>query len=203
SWTVDRSIDDIRLRLHKEVVCTCPAIHFQRCQLDSRVCFHRFQHIVHLICDRLQCSPDNMIFVDSPGNSHDRPSCILIPMWCSKSGKCRNNIASVRILFFFCHIFRICRRINQSHFIPEPLHCCSRDKDGAFKSIIHFSIHSPGNRGNQSVLRKNRFFSRVHQKKASRSICIFRFSCLETGLSKQSGLLISCRSCNPNRSAQK
>ena len=143
-----------------------------------------------------------MVFVYATGNANDSTSCILIPMRSTKTGKRRYHITTIGILYFGCHIFRIRRRIHQSHFITKPLYCRTGYKDGTFQCIIYFSIQAPCNSGYQTVLGEDRFFTCVHQQETSGSICIFCFTGCKTGLPKQSCLLVTGCPANGDRCSE-
>ena len=100
-------IADIRLDLKEKVIGTCSAIYTENCKITSRIFLHNLQYIIHLICKRFQCCPDNMILVYATGQTYDRTTRILIPVRSSKSCKRRHNIAPVCIRYFSCKIFRV------------------------------------------------------------------------------------------------
>ena len=142
-----------------------------------------------------------MVFIYASGDSNNRTSRILIPVWCPKSSKCRNNVAAICILYFLCHIFRIFSRINQAHLITQPLDCSPCHKDRSLQRVIYFSIKPPGNCCNKAILGKHRFLTCIHKQETTGTICIFCFTGLKTGLPKQCGLLISRCTCNRYRTA--
>ena len=142
-----------------------------------------------------------MIFVNTSGDSDYRTSCILIPVWCPESRKCRHHITSVGIRYLLCHILGILSTIYKSHLISEPLDRSSCDKDRTFKCVVYFSSNAPCKGCNKSVFRKDRLFSRIHKKEASCSICILRITFTEALLSEESRLLIARNSGNRNLSA--
>src|SRR5699024_472707 len=127
--------------------------------------------------NRLQRCTDNVILINTARDPDDRSSCILIPVGSTESGKRRDNITSVGVFFFLCHILRIHRRVDQPHLIAQPLHCRSGDKDRAFQGVVHFPIQPPRDRRDKSVFREHRLFSCIHQKETSCPICILCLSC--------------------------
>ena len=143
-----------------------------------------------------------MIFIDSPRNPHDNSSRILIPVWRPQPRESRHHIASMRVRNLLRHIFCIFRSVNQFQFVPQPLNRRPSHKNRAFQGVGNFSVQPPGDRSNQTIFRKDRFISGIHQQKAAGAIRIFSFSGLKTGLTEQSGLLISRRASNGNRRAK-
>ena len=143
-----------------------------------------------------------MVFVDAAGQAENRSSRILIPVRCAKAGKRRHDIASVRVVHFLRHIFGIGRGFNQLHLIAQPLDCGSADENGSLKRIRDLVPDAPCNRGNKTVCRRNRLFSRVHQQEAARSVCIFRFARRIAGLAEQRRLLVSRCSRDRDRAAE-
>ena len=144
-----------------------------------------------------------MVFIDAAGDADDRTSGILIPVRCAKTGKGRYDVAAVCVRHLFCHIFRVLCRVNQTHFIAQPLNCGTGYEDGAFQRVGYFSVQSPGDCRDKSIFGKHRFVSGIHQKKAAGTICIFCFAWLETSLSEQCRLLVSCSTGDEDRTAKK
>ena len=157
---------------------------------------------MYLVGDRLQRGPDDVVFVHAPGNTHNSSSGVLIPMRRPKAGEGRNHVAAVGILHFFCHILGILCRIDQPQLIPQPLDRRSGHEDGTLQRIIHLSVQSPGNGGDQPVSGEYRLFSGVHKQETACSIGILRFPRLKTGLTEQRRLLVSRCPGNRNGSAQ-
>ena len=143
-----------------------------------------------------------MVFIYPTCQAYDRSAGILIPIGSTESGESRYNITAVCIFHFLCHVFAIVSGINQTQFITQPLDRCTGNKDRTFQSICNFSVKSPGNRGDQPVVGKDRFFSGVHQKEASGSVSILRISRFKAGLTEKCRLLISGSTCNWDRSAK-
>ena len=132
-----------------------------------------------------------MVLIDAAGDADDRTSGILIPVRRAKTGKGRYDVAAVCVRHLFCHIFRVLCRVNQTHFIAQPLNCGTGYEDGAFQRVGYFSVQSPGDCRDKSIFGKHRFVSGIHQKKAAGAVCVFCFSRLKTGLTEQSGLLVT------------
>ena len=132
-----------------------------------------------------------MILVDASCKPDNSPSCVLIPIGCSQSGKSRDNIAAACVFDFSCHIIRIGRRIDESHFIPQPLYRGSRNKYGAFKGVGYLPVHPPRYSRYKPVIGKDRLVPGVHKQEASRTVCILGITFGKAGLSEQCCLLIS------------
>ena len=143
-----------------------------------------------------------MILVDSSCKSDNSPSCVLIPIWRSQSGKSRDNITAACVFDFSCHIVRIGRRIDESHFIPQPLYRGSRNKYGAFKGVGYLPIHPPRYSSYKPVIGKDRLVPGVHKQKTSRTVCILGITFGKAGLSEQCCLLVSRRACYRYRTTE-
>ena len=200
--TVDRCVDQISLCLHQEVICACAAVYFQGGKINVGICLHGSQDIICLISERFEGRTNDMVFIYPTCQADDRSAGILIPIWSTKSGESRYNITAVCIFHFLCHIFAVVSGINQAQFITQPLDCRTGDKDRTFQSICNLSVKSPGNRGDQSIVGKDRFLSGVHQKEASGSVSILRISRFKAGLTEKCRLLISGSTGNRDRSAE-
>ena len=143
-----------------------------------------------------------MVFVDAAGQAENGSSRILIPVRCAKAGKRRHDVAAVRVVHLLRHVLGIRRGLDQLHLIAQPLDCGSADKNGSLERIRNLVPDTPCNRGNKTVCRRNRLFSRVHQQEAACSVCIFRFARRIAGLAEQRRLLVSRCSRNRNRAAE-
>ena len=143
-----------------------------------------------------------MVFVDAAGQAENGSSRILIPVRCAKAGKRRNTTSS-----------RSCRspsapctrnpprtRSASSHRAATGLRL--RRRKWILERIRNLVPDAPCNRGNKTVCRRNRLFSRVHQQEAACSVCIFRFARRIAGLAEQRRLLVSRCSRNRNRAAE-
>ena len=86
------------------------------------------------------------------------------------------------------------RRANDLQSIPKPLNGCTGNEDTAFQSILDFPINSPRNGCQQSGFAGMRFFTGIHQHKASGAIGVFCHPRLKTGLAEQGRLLVACNS---------
>ena len=72
--SLDRRVDDVGLGLHQVVVGGSTAVHLQGGQFDAGVGFHGGEHVIGLVGDGVQGGPDDVIFVDTPGQSqHGTP----------------------------------------------------------------------------------------------------------------------------------
>ena len=147
---------------------------------------------MYLVGNRLQCSPDDVVFVHTPGNTHNSSSGVLIPMRSAKTGEGRNHVAAVGILHFFRHILGILCRIDQPQLIPQPLNRSTCHKHGAFQCIINFSFHPPGNGSDQTVLALVDLVAGVHQQKTAGAVGVFHIAGLKAALPEQRGLLVAC-----------
>ena len=161
------------------------------------------KNIVCRICNRFKSCTYNMIFINTTCDTNYSTPCILIPIWSSKSGKSRYNIASIGILNFLSHIFWIFCRVDKSHLISEPLYRSTCNKDWTFKSIIYLSVYSPGNSCYKTIFWKYRCMACIHKKEATCSIGILCITCWKTGLTEKSSLLVTGNTCNRNLSTKK
>src|SRR5665647_1236266 len=105
------------------------------------------KQISSLIGYCFQCCPYNMISIRPTAYSYNGSSGIRIPVRSPQPDKCGNNVNTVRILNFIGHPFRINRTVYYFHFVSEPLHGSTCNKNGAFQSVIYFTVDSPSNGG--------------------------------------------------------
>ena len=54
-------------------------------------------------------SPDDVVFVHAPGDSHNGAPCVLIPVGRPQAGESRNYVTAVGIFYLFGHILGILR----------------------------------------------------------------------------------------------
>ena len=94
---------------------------------------------------------DQMFFFRAACDADDRSSGIWIPVRCSKSGKCRDDIDTVRVLHFFAVFFGFCRMIDHTQIIAKPLNGCSCHKNAAFQCVLYLIVNSCCNRSQQSI----------------------------------------------------
>ena len=97
----------------------------------------------------------------------------------------------MRILHLPCQILRILSRIDQPHLIPEPLDRCSGHKNRPLQRIIHLSVQSPGNGGDQPVSGEYRLFSGVHQHEAAGAVSILGHAVFHAQVPEQGRLLVA------------
>ena len=108
--------------------------------MDTRIAFHRSQHIIGLISDGIQCCPDNMVFINTPAQADDHAPGIGIPIGRTQAGKGRHHDTTVGIRHLSGHIFGIRSRFNKTQLIPQPLNRRTGYKNRTFQSIGYFAI---------------------------------------------------------------
>ena len=104
-----------------------------------------------------------MVFIHTAGNAYDSSTCVLIPVRGTKTGESRHDVAAVGVFDFSCHVFGIRRGIDEAHLIAKPLDGGTCNEDGTLECVVYFSVETPCDRGNQSVLGEYRFFAGVHK----------------------------------------
>ncbi len=157
-----RSVDDICLELHQEVVLTSAAVNLEGCQFNTNVFLHSFQNIVCLICQGFNCSTDDVCFVTSTGQAYDTSTSVLIPVRSSKSCKCRNYVTSVSIRNLVTEELGIRSSVHDLNFVTQPLDSSTSYEYGTFQSVVNFAVKSPCNCGNHAVLGQFHLFTNVH-----------------------------------------
>ena len=199
---MDRSIDDIRLELHQEVVLAGAAVDLQSVQLHAGAFLHGCQHVVGLECQGLQGSADDVILVDTAGKSHDGAACVGIPVGSAQAGECRDHIAAVGVVDSGREVLGIRRLVDHLDLVAQPLDRSACYEDGAFQSILDLAVKAPRDGGQKSVVRIDRLVADVHQHEAAGAVGVLRHARLEAGLSEQSRLLVACHACDLDRAAE-
>ena len=130
------------------------------------------------------------------GDADDAAAGVHIPMRRTQSGKGRHQVHPAGVLHLLCVVFRILGFGDEAHLIAQPLNDRSAHKDTALQRILHLSIQSDGNGGQQPVPAHARGIAGVHQQKAAGAIGVLCLPFLEAALTKQRRLLVACNSCN-------
>ena len=173
------------------VVGGSTAVYLQSRQVDAGIGFHGGKYIVGLVGNGIQSCPDDVVLVDTPGQSHDTATGIGIPLRCAQTGKSRHHIATIGIGNFLGHILGIGSRFNKPQLIPEPLNGSAGHENGTFQGISHFSVQSPADGGDQAVFGENRLVSGIHQQKGTGTVSAFGIAGIKTGLTEESCLLVT------------
>ena len=198
------TIENIRLKLHKEVVGACTAIHLQFIQADSGVGLHSLQHLPGLVIEGLQCRPDKMVPADTAGQTDNNTAGILIPVGGSQTGKGRYHVDAVGIRHRQAQLLRLGCCFNKAQFISQPLNSRTGDENTSFQRVAdRFSVQTGGDGCQKPVLRDYRFVSGIHQKEAAGAIGVLRITGVKTALAEERRLLIAGSSGNRNTVADR
>ena len=93
-----------------------------------------------------------MILVDTARKACDYTAGIGIPVGGAKAGEGGDDVAAVRVAYPLRKVLRVRRGVNHAHFVAEPLNCSTCHIDRAFKRVIDFSVKSPCDGRQKTVL---------------------------------------------------
>ena len=153
---------------------------------------------MRLICKRFKCCPHKMFLAAPSGYSYDHSPAILIPIWRTKSCKCRNHIHPIGIRHRLCIFLWLCRAIYHAQLISQPLYRSTGNEHTSLQCIAWFLIRICRYGCYQAILRLKGSLSRVHQQKTACPIRVLHIAFTITALPEQCRLLISCCPCELN-----
>src|SRR5262249_1018329 len=113
---------NVRLKLHQQLVPHHSAIHTQPLQLDSRVLLHRFHHFACLNPRRLHHRPCQIPLVCKTGQSTNHSARIFLPIRREQSRKRWHEIHSSVVLHRSRQRLDLCARSDHYQVVTQPLH---------------------------------------------------------------------------------
>ena len=194
--TLNGQVTDVGHGLHQVVVGARAAVHFESLHGDAGVGLHGVQDIVDLIAQAVQRGADDVVFVAATGQAHDGAAGVLIPVGRAEAGESGHDVAAVGVLDLLGHVLGVTGVFQQPQLVPQPLDRGTGHEDRTFQRIIHAVVAAARDGGDEAVLRDNRRFAGVHQKKAAGAEGVLRFARRKAGLAEEGGLLVARRACN-------
>src|SRR5690606_18662743 len=120
-----------------------------------------------------QCRTDKVFLRCAACQTEYRTPHLTIPIWCSKSDKCRYNIHAIRIFYTGCICVTFSRFPEHTKPVTKPLYRRTGYKDTAFKRICHSSVIAPSDRCKQAMLGFHCFLPCTHQHETTGTVSIF------------------------------
>ena len=125
------------------------------------------------------------------GEADDRAAGSLVPIRGAQADEGRHEIDSARVGHRQGEVFDLGSRADHLEAVAEPLHDGAGDEDRAFQAIGQLAADPPADRGEQAVLRGDRFVARVQQQEAAGAVGVLRAARLEAGLAERGRLLVA------------
>src|SRR5690606_34777675 len=125
------------------------------------------------------------------GEAEDRAAGVGIPVGRAESGKGGDDGDAAGVGNAGGEGFDFGGGLDYSETVAEPLDEGTGDEDAAFESVFDFRADFPGDGGDESVLRKDRFFTGVHEDEAAGAVGVFGESGSAAGLAEKGGVLVA------------
>ena len=174
--TLHGQVTDVGHSLHQVVVGARAAVHFESLHGDAGVGLHGVQDIVDLIAQAVQRGADDVVFVATTGQAHDGAAGVLIPVGRAEAGEGGHDVAAVGVLDLLGHVLGVAGVFQQPQLVPQPLDRGTGHEDRTFQRIIYAAVAAARDGGDEAVLRDDRRFAGVHQKKAAGAEGVLRFA---------------------------
>ena len=179
------------MKPHEKLVSAGAAVDENSAYVLAEIALHRMYEIEHLIGYALESGAHDMRPVHSAGKTAYYAACLGIPIRRAEPHECGNYVCSAGIAYGKSKAFAFRRRGNHAELVPKPLNERARNEHTAFENIIGLTVDRRRKSGYKSPMTVYSPVSRVHQKKAARTVCVFDLSARKAPLSEQRGLLIA------------
>ena len=126
-----------------------------------------------------------------PRKPDDRAPAVHIPIRRAEPRKGRHHVHAAVIGQGARDGLRFGSALDDLHLVPQPLNRRAGDEYASFQRVGACSVQPPRNRRNQPVLADGRLIARVHQQKATCSVCVFHHARLKAALTEERAVLIA------------
>ena len=198
----DGHIHDVRLKLHQKAVGAGATVHAQGLGPAARVLGHGGEQIGRLIGDGLKRRAHHMRRPGAPRHPDQGAPGVHIPVGRAKAGKRGHQVAVARGGHRTGQRFAVRRRLDQLHFVTQPLDGGAAHEHAALKGIGGLAVQPPGHRGQQPRLGQPELIADVHQHEAACAVGVFRHALIDAGLAKQRRVLVADQGGHGDRRAQ-
>ena len=177
--------------MHQQIVGHRAAVDAQFGDLAAQVGFHGLQYVQRLVGDTVERSARDVGRRGPARHAEQRAAGARIPVRCAESGEGRHQIDAVAMRHRACQLLDFRGALDDAEPVAQPLHDRAADENAAFERVVDLIADLPRDRGDEIVLRFNRFVARVHHQEATCAVGVLDHAWLGAHLAEQRRVLVA------------